>query len=172
MIRLRPYKECDAKYLLQWMEDESTFVKWSANHFEYPLTMEQLTAYKKLHDEKENSWIITALDRKGDAIGHILMGKLNFEENTIHFGHVLVDPSKRGKGIGKEMLKTALIYAFEVFQVSKVTLAVFDNNVQAYNCYKSIGFKTYAEYKECFPYGNEKWGCCYMEINRNEFEQI
>lgn len=166
MIRLRPYKDCDAEYLLQWMEDERTFVKWSANHFQYPLTREQLIAYKKINDENENSWIFTALDQKGSAIGHLLMNKLNFEENSIHFGHVLVDPSKRGNGIGKEMLNAALIYAFEVFQVSKVTLSVFDNNIQAFHCYKSLGFKTYAMYSGCFPYQNEKWGCYYMEINR------
>jgi RimJ/RimL family protein N-acetyltransferase len=150
------------------MEDERTFVKWSANHFEYPLTIEQLAAYKKIHDENENRWIVTALDEKGSAIGHILMNKLNLDENSIHFGHVLVDPLRRGNGIGKEMLKTALIYAFEVFQVSKVTLSVFDNNVQAFHCYKSLGFKTYAAYTECFSYGNEKWGCYYMEVNRDE----
>jgi len=172
VIRLRPYKECDAKYLMKWMEDECTFVKWSANHFEYPLTLEQLMVYKKLHDEKENSWLITALDENWHTIGHMLMEKLNFEENSIHLGHVIVDASKRGNGIGKDMLKTALIYAFEVFQVSKVTLAVFDNNVQAYNCYKSIGFKILAEYKECFTYGDENWGCYYMEINRKEFDKL
>lgn len=33
-------------------------------------------------------------------------------------------------------------------------------------CYKSIGFKTYAAYTACFPYGNEKWGCYYMDVNR------
>lgn len=44
---------------------------------------------------------------------------MNFIENSIHIGHVIVNSSIRGNGIRKEMLKEALIYAFNILQVNK-----------------------------------------------------
>lgn len=38
------------------------------------------------------------------------------------------------------MLKLGLIYAKEIFGVSKVLLGIFENNESAYYCYKAIGF--------------------------------
>ncbi len=30
MLRLRPYKPCDAEIIVSWQIDEDTFLKWSA----------------------------------------------------------------------------------------------------------------------------------------------
>ena len=38
------------------------------------------------------------------------------------------------------MLELGLKYAFEILGVEKVTIGVFENNIPAYKCYKSIGF--------------------------------
>ena len=163
MIRLRSYKDCDAIHLLKWMEDESTFVKWSANHFEYPLTMEQCISYREKHDKETDSWLFSGLDMDGNVVGHIMFCKMNFVENSVHLGHVIVDSSNRGNGLGKELLKAALEYGFNILKVDRVTLAVFDNNSIASNCYRSIGFKVYDSKPESFPYKEEMWGCDYME---------
>lgn len=42
------------------------------------------------------------------------------------------------------MLELGLKYAFEIFGVEKVTIGVFENNIPAYKCYKSIGFNEIA----------------------------
>lgn len=31
MLRLRPYKLSDAKYIVNWVKDEQAFVMWCAN---------------------------------------------------------------------------------------------------------------------------------------------
>ena len=38
----------------------------------------------------------------------------------------------------------------------------------AQNCYKSIGFNVYEYYPECYLYNDEKWGCYYMQIIRED----
>ena len=41
MLRLRPYKKCDAAHICSWIKDERTFRRWSVekeneeNHFEH-----------------------------------------------------------------------------------------------------------------------------------------
>ena len=46
MLRLRPYKLSDAKYIVNWVKDEKCFAMWCANLFKYPLTAAQLNEYK------------------------------------------------------------------------------------------------------------------------------
>lgn len=38
MIRIRPYKQLDAKYITEWIKTEKDFAKWCANSINYPLT--------------------------------------------------------------------------------------------------------------------------------------
>ena len=168
MLRLRPYKAMDNKYLIEWMEDEKTFVQWCAKHFRFPLSNETLVEYEKNCDNSEDSWLLTAIDEKGKPVGHVLVKYVNLDENSIHLGHVIVDSKNRCKGLGKELLKLVLIYAFDVLRVSKVTLGVFDNNPVAYNCYKALGFEEYEYFEKKFPYHDEMWGCYNMQIQKDE----
>ena len=39
------------------------------------------------------------------------------------------------------MLRLGLKYVFEIYGAYEVSLGVFDNNLPAYNCYKSVGFR-------------------------------
>ena len=38
MLRLRPYKPCDAEKIASWIDNERTFLLWGGNHFcDFPL---------------------------------------------------------------------------------------------------------------------------------------
>lgn len=170
MIRLRPFKLSDSIALMRWIEDENSFAMWCANKFKYPLTHEQLYSYYQNYECDENAWIMTALDHIGKPVGHFLMRKADYQQESIHLGFVIMDTAIRGKGYGKEMLNLAVKYAFELLKVHKVTLAVFDNNPSAINCYKSIGFEVVLYTKLAFQFGEERWGVYDMEItNNNDF---
>ena len=54
---------------------------------------------------------------------------------------MIVNPSKRGTGYGKQMITLGLKFAFEIYGADSVSLGVFENNKQAYYCYKSVGFE-------------------------------
>lgn len=46
MQRLRPYKNCDAKYIASWIKTEKMFYQWSAGKYEnYPLTAEDINTF-------------------------------------------------------------------------------------------------------------------------------
>ncbi|MBQ8325859.1 MAG: GNAT family N-acetyltransferase [Lachnospiraceae bacterium] len=145
MLRLRPYKACDAKTIVSWCKDEISFRKWTSDRYEsFPITEDDMN-YKYLEcngdcSKEDNFYPMTAFDESG-VVGHLIMRFTDEEKTTLRFGFVIVDDSKRGMGYGKEMLKLALKYAFEILKVKKVTLGVFENNMPAYYCYKSAGFK-------------------------------
>ena len=145
MLNLRPYKPQDAETILTWCKDEITFRKWTSDRYDsYPISAADMN--KKYIDnngdcsESDNFYPMTAFDESG-IVGHLIMRYTDKEKKTLRFGFVIVDDAKRGMGYGKEMLKLALKYAFEILKVKKVTLGVFENNIPAYHCYKSAGFK-------------------------------
>lgn len=143
MMRLRPYKPSDAKNLLSWWKEvpEEIFVMWSNGKFEYPLTMKQLEAYFQTWCvDEERGWLMTALDETGNPVGHFIMRLADYEAESIRFGFIIVDPNARGKGYGKEMIRLALKYAFEVLGMKRATLGVFENNPSAKACYEAVGF--------------------------------
>lgn len=155
MIRIRPYKDSDEVKILSWCTDEESFYKWTAGILgEYPITSEK---FRKTGEAMR----FTALDEK-EVVGFFTVRNPKDTLDELRFGFVIVDPEKRGKGIGKAMLKLGLDFAFDIYRAKKVTLGVFEDNVPARACYASIGF---AETGECETYSiiEEEWPCIDME---------
>ena len=88
---------------------------------------------------------MTALDETGAPVGHFIMRLADYHAESIRFGFIIVDPEARGKGYGKEMIRLALKYAFEVLGMKRATLGVYEQNPSAKACYEAVGF-TVKEY--------------------------
>ena len=110
MLGLRPYKSCDAKTIVTWCKDEVLFRKWTSDRYDtFPITEDDMN--KKYIDcngdcpEPDNFYPMTAFDESG-IVGHI---NIRFPEpgsiDTVRFGYVIIDDSRRGQGLGKEMIK-------------------------------------------------------------------
>lgn len=164
MIRIRPYKPLDAKYMTEWINNEEDFAKWCANLIKYPINYENLLEIYKEFEKTDDRYLFTTLDEDWKPIGFFMMRKVDYDKNTIHMGFVVVDKSRRNNGYGKEMMKQAVKYAFEILGVTRVTLKVFDNNEQARKCYLSVGFSDESYDRESFKYKDETWGCYFMSI--------
>lgn len=169
-LRLRPYKNCDAKTIVSWIKDEISFRKWSSDRYEsFPITETDMN--KKYMDcngdcmDKDNFYPMTAFDESG-VVGHLIMRFTDEEKRILRFGFVIVDDTKRGRGYGKQMLILALKYAFDILKASKVTLGVFENNESAYYCYKAAGFREIPlEQEEYYNILGQRWKCIEMEAD-------
>ena len=173
MLRLRPYKPGDAGTILAWCRDETAFRKWTGDRYaSFPITEADMN--EKYMDrngdcpEPDNFYPMTAFDETGIS-GHLIMRFTDAEKTALRFGFVIVDEAKRGRGYGKEMIRLALRYAFEILKADRVTLGVFDNNLPAYRCYKSAGFKdSEKEGAECMLMG-ELWKIIELEMTREDY---
>lgn len=175
MIRLRPYKQCDAKSIVSWCRDEKTFMLWSGYRFgTFPIS-EDIMNRKYFEDngdcaEKDNFYPVTAFDEDG-IVGHFIMRYLHGDKRLLRFGWVIVDDTKRGRRYGQKMLRLGLKYAFEIMGADKVTIGVFENNSSAYQCYLSVGFHRSEDMEDTFvDIQGEKWRMLELEISREEFE--
>lgn len=172
MLGLRPYKKCDAEYIVSWIKDEVSFRKWSADRYDkYPISAEDINNYYSSCDNSDSFWEMTAFDESG-VVGHLIMRFTDAEKKILRFGFIIVDDSMRGMGYGKEMLQLAAKYAFEILKVQKITLGVFENNPSAYHCYKAVGFKDVAlESPEYYHILGENWKYLELELDNRQLSK-
>ena len=168
MLRLRPYKVCDAPAIVSWIGDETAFRQWSADRFStYPLTAEDLNRHYDALAYADDFYEMTAFDETG-VVGHLIMRFTNPEKTVLRFGFVIVDAKKRGSGYGKEMLRLAIRYAFDILRAEKITLGVFANNAPAYHCYRAAGFRELPGETAVYRIGSEDWPCLELALTRPE----
>lgn len=171
MLRLRPYKPCDAEKILDWCRDEREFRLWTSDRYDsYPISAEDMN-HKYIHlngdcPDPENFFPLTAFDESG-AVGHLILRFTDEEKKVLRIGFVILDSTKRGKGLGSEMIRLALKYSFEILGAEKVTIGVFDSNPAACYCYKAAGFTESAEQPRFqYSYDGENWSVIELELNR------
>ncbi len=157
-MRFRPYKPGDAEKIVTWVDEYTTFMKWSAGKIEYPLTVEILNDHIKAYEKDDRAWVFTMTDESGLPVGTITMLMADFVNNSIHFGFVAIALDQRNNGLGKQLMTLALRFAFEILNVTEATLKVFDNNPSAKACYEAVGFHVSAHHEKTFSVGKEKWG--------------
>lgn len=163
---LRPMKDCDIPTIAGWLTDAVTMHKWCANEFtEFPLTAEALRAYYDARRERDDYYEFCAYDESGLA-GHFILEFKDAAKKTLWLGFVVLAPERRGKGLGKEMIRLAAKYAFTVAGAEKMTLAVFRNNPAAMHVYESVGFCEVPHDKPPLTVMGSKWDAAFMELKK------
>lgn len=168
MFKLRPYKKTDAEYILGWVKDGISFRKWSADRYErYPITADDMNRYYAQYSCADFH-ILTAVEGN-EVIGHLTIRFTDEAKKIARFGFIIIDDAERGKGYGKQMVLSALQYAFDILKADKVTLGVFENNTPAYFCYKAAGFRdVQTEKDEYYSIDGKEWKCLELEIHKEQ----
>ena len=165
--KLRKYNpEKDFDTIKNWISDERTHALWCANRTKFPLDR---SSFDELLDDVsvrcgDSPFVVTDEDDK--PIGFFCFS-LNNDTNEGMLKFVMVDPDKRGIGLGKEMIRRAVRYAFDVTKADSVQLMVFTENKRARKCYESVGFRERHTDPDAFRYMDESWGRCNMVIEKD-----
>ncbi|MDO4261081.1 MAG: GNAT family protein [Eubacteriales bacterium] len=167
MLKLRPYKDSDAETVAGWLSDEEGFWKWCAGQYKrYPALPEDIRGFYREQQADPGFFEMTALEGV-KVVGHLVMRYLDPEQTDLKFGFIIVDPSVRGKGYGRQMLTLALRYAFEILRAERVSLGVFENNPAAARCYEGLGFCRTGRYT-VHHLMEEDWKFWEMEYRKEE----
>lgn len=143
--------------------------QWCADRYErYPVTPDDMNSYHKQYIGGQRSVALTMVDGE-EIVGYITLRTPAEDSSEQRLGFVIVDDSRRGKGLGKYLVSMAVDYAFLKLGATKVSLGVFENNPAAIRCYKSVGFhrvvRLETESYECL---GEMWNCIEMEYHKND----
>lgn len=165
-MRLRPYIPfSDFNEIKSWITDERTHAMWCANLINYPIEKENFENVMREAATRfaDSPYVATTDD--GKVVGFFCYS-VNLNTNEGMFKFVMVNPTHRGKGFGKEMLQLATQYAFDITKVDAVHLNVFPENLRAQKCYESVGFVARKTDAGAFSFKDESWGRCNMVIKK------
>ncbi len=161
---LRAYKNEDSAVICKWLRTEEELYRWSADRFnKFPLSGNDINDNYAAQIETGRFFPLTATDEDGNLTGHfIIRYPKEDDDSTVRFGFVILNPSLRGKGFGKEMLHLGIEYVRQNFNAVRIDLGVFANNDSARHCYEAAGFREYGRRSCEMPIG--VWECIDMEI--------
>ncbi len=168
-MKIRPFDiERDFDAIKNWISDERTHVLWNANHLYFPLQKDDFKTLMREIDEKFHDAPYAAVSDEGEIVGFFCYS-FNIETKEGMLKFVVVDGSKRGMGIGREMIKSAVDMAFENKEAEAVQLNVFSVNEHAKRCYESAGFVERGTTPDAFKYKDESWCRCNMAVKRENW---
>jgi len=157
-MQLRAFNPDDVETILSWCKDKHAFRLWSADRYrDFPARPEEMMEQYNSNNMYPLTAVVDNL-----IIGHILLRYPSEDKTVIRFGFVIVDDSKRGMGYGKQLLRLAIDYAQQELGAQKITLGVFCDNLSAFECYKSVGFRITGT--DSYPIDGEEWKGIEMEL--------
>ena len=151
MIHLVLFTPADIDRLIGWIPSLEALQLWTASSFDFPLTREHLEGHLRDSAQRGDRLIYKAVTPEdGRIVGHVELGAIDYHHRSLRIGRVLLDPEVRGRGLGAEMMRSALSLAFDTLQMHRVELGVFAGNPRAIACYERAGFRREGVRRESF----------------------
>ena len=124
----------DKLAIIRWTNSKGAdfLQQWAGDALSYPLTIEALNALSHCF----------RIETEGSFIG--MIQQIRVEENNVHIGRFLINPSLTGKGLGTSVMQLFIAMLFENKRVHSISLNVFDDNPSAKGLYTKLGFKVVA----------------------------
>ncbi|MDO8629584.1 MAG: GNAT family N-acetyltransferase [Phycisphaerales bacterium] len=158
-LHLAPFKPGHAAVVVGWVwtEDE---LRRLAPSTPPPLTAEKVSKWRKVGGEA----FVAFEDGDSCPVAYGELNPMRYESGHVWLGHVIVDPARRGMGIGRRFVESLLHEAFFERAARKVSLIVFPDNTAAVRCYESIGFCRAGEEHHRFATGGPLQRLLRLEI--------
>ncbi len=139
VVRLRVREESDAADFYRWINDWQT-VKFLGQRYPRSLGFEREQMLNSGAQYGESHFIIETLaERK--AIGWLGLHAATGEDRSATLGIAIGEYDFLEGGYGTDAMRTACRVAFDVMNLNRVDLTVYDWNSRAIRVYEKVGFQ-------------------------------
>ncbi|MFO0839222.1 MAG: GNAT family N-acetyltransferase [Phycisphaerae bacterium] len=111
---------------------------------------------------------LSLVDEAGAQLAYGELNILDQQRAEYWLGHLIVDPRRRGQGLGKRLTLALLRRAEHIYAARRVCLVVFPENVAAVACYRAAGFRDEAYEPHEFPAYDERALMLRMDVRFGE----
>ena len=166
IVTIRPITYDDTEDIIRWRNSDyvrSRFIDqrlFTKESHEYWL--------KNFVETKKVDQFIIMLDRK--SVGSVYLRDIDYDKKEAEFGIFIGEESARGKGVGTKSAELILKHAFEVLNLDKVFLRVYEDNAGAVKSYEKAGF-VFKGRKESITVNGAKREVLFMELEKKDFEK-
>lgn len=145
-VQLRAAEPSDVDVIYQWENDPEN---WLVSNTIAPYSKDQILNFIQNENDifasNQTRFMIEDIDR--NAVGCIDLFDFDPKNHRVGTG-ILVDPSFRGRGYGKEALQLLVDYCLEVLQVRCVFAEVISTNAASLELFEKGGFQRTGVRKE------------------------
>src|SRR4051812_45201662 len=140
-ISLRAIETHDLPMLVAWRNDPAVHAHFF-EHEPLSLAMQAKWFERFLQRSDEKYWIAESRGAAPEPVGTVALVDIDLRSRHAELGRVLVyPPDRRGGGIGREMCRLVLGYAFGHLNLHRVSCEVFADNAAALSLYERLGFR-------------------------------
>ncbi|WP_428774361.1 GNAT family N-acetyltransferase [Vibrio sp.] len=156
-MQLIPFEENNAPEIVSWFDSEHEAMMWGGRALGWPLTAQALCERTRRQDLR--CYVLT---HQQQLLGFIELKAISADEYRLC--RVVVAKQSRGQGYGKTLVSNALDILRQQVKVKRVTLAVYQANPAALNCYLALGFYITDQGPKFKRYKGKNWWLHQMEI--------
>jgi len=111
-------------------------------------------------------------ERRVEPIGYVELNPMPGQKGHLWMGHCLIQPERRGAGLGRLTVELMLEKAFLNERAKTVSLVVFPDNTSAVRCYRATGFRHIGEQVKYFPSTKRQHCMLEMRLTREDYLSI
>ena len=135
-LALRAFAAGDDAALIGWIASASELERFAGPTLAWPLDGAQLEALRA--DPQVFAWTAYADPVRRAAVGHVEVVRVAADAGRI--ARVLLDPARRGEGLGAPLVAAAMAYA-SALGMPRLELNVYADNAAAIRAYRRLGFE-------------------------------
>lgn len=102
-------------------------------------------------------------------VGSVGLFAIDRRHGTCELGVGILDPGRRGKGLGTEAVILITDYAIRDLGMHNVQLSVLAFNAAGIRAYRKAGFREYGRRREAWLHNGRRWDMVYMQVLATEW---
>lgn len=123
----------DLEALMSWFPTAEDVNVWGGPRFRFPFTPE--TFIEDCHWPAMLTFVLR------DATEMLAFGQLYERHQRINLARLVVNPNRRGEGLGRRLVEALLDEGTQHFDCREYSLFVYRDNTTALRCYEGCGFR-------------------------------
>lgn len=172
-VRLRPYEQSDVEHI---MEHWNTY---NSRRFLGPFTPHSslqeedfIKSQSKWANEKKAFGFAITEKHTGEFLGGTGCHEIDWINRSTTVGIAIHNPENHEKGYGSDALRCMLKFCFNILNLNRVELGVYDFNSRAIHVYEKVGFKHIGRKRDDIFFEGSYYDHMLMDILRDEFLEM
>ncbi len=166
-VYLRPYDPQDAPMFAEWFNDPEV-TRYTRRYL--PITLVEQEEFLRSTQGSSRDVALAIVRRQDDQLlGGTGLHDIHPRHRHAWFGIVIGDRSAWGKGFGTETTRLMLGLAFQVLNLNRVFLHVYEFNDRGRHVYEKLGFRVEGRLRQDIFHAGRYWDTIVMGILRDEW---
>lgn len=168
-VGLGPLDPAMVPDLTRWINDFATLRTLGMDPRPVTATEEEQWYQRVISDQDTIHFAIHVLEDMAH-VGGVNLHAIDRRHQTCEVGIAILDPARRGRGLGTEAVRLVTDYALHALSMHNVQLRVLAFNEAGIRAYRKAGFREYGRRREAHLHNGRWWDIIFMDVIATEWD--